>query len=218
MKLLLLGASGRTGQYIINEAIELKYEVNCLVRDPDKVRSHPLINIVPGDVSEPGQLKPLLKDCDAVLSVLNVSRKSDFPWSGLRTPADFMSSVTNGLLPLMEEVGVKRIIVCSAWGVGDSRPQIPGWFRWFIDHSNIGSAYADHERQEEILQDSGLNWTIVRPVGLTNNNKPEDVLESYHNESKPTLTISRKSVARYMLSAINNESLIRKTVAISKAR
>ncbi|MEO0331023.1 MAG: hypothetical protein AAF223_04960, partial [Bacteroidota bacterium] len=46
------------------------------------------------------------------------------------------------------------------WGVADSINDIPKWFRWFIDNSNIGVAYQDHERQEKILSKSSLDWTI----------------------------------------------------------
>lgn len=63
---------------------------------------------------------------------------------------------------------IKRCIVCSAWGVAESQKDIPFWFRWTIKFSNIRFAYEDHERQEDLLKSSDLNWIIVRPVGLTN--------------------------------------------------
>ena len=52
---------------------------------------------------------------------------------------------------------IKRIIMSSAWGVSDSRKDIPFWFRCTIDFSNIKYAYRDHEKQENLLENSELN-------------------------------------------------------------
>jgi len=95
-----------------------------------------------------------------------------------------------------------RFIVCSAWGVSEMTHDIPGWFKWLIQNSNIGVAYEDHNRQERIVSVSAFNWTILRPVGLTNSSKEQSVLESFDNHPKPSLTISRKSVAGFLLDSL----------------
>jgi hypothetical protein len=110
---------------------------------------------------------------------------------------------------------INRIVVCTAWGTSDTRNDLPKWFSWFINNSNIGVAYRDHELQEKLLQQSELKWTIVRPSGLTNSKKPQTVIESYQNLPKPKLTINRGEVARYMITAITNDGLIGKMPVIS---
>ena len=134
--------------------------------------------------------------CDGIISALNISRKSDFPWSKLRTPPMLLSDVMKHIISLTEKNGLKRVIVCSAWGVAETEQEIPVWFKWFIKNSNIGVAYKDHERQENELKKSKLDWTIVRPTGLTNFKNQKKIIESYSNEPKPKLTISRKNVAK----------------------
>ena len=89
--------------------------------------------------------------------------------------------------------------------------------KWFINNSNIGVAYKDDERQEKILSASKLDWTIVRPVGLSNSKKKEDIKETFSNKPKPSILISRQSVAEYLVSSLGKEDLIGKKVVISKA-
>lgn len=213
MKVLLLGATGRTGKHVLSTALEKGYQVHCVVRNPDKVDHR--AQVFEGTPSDITVLEKAIKGCDCVIGILNISRNSDFPWSKLRTPENFLSDVMGKLITLAEKNGIKRVVVCSAWGVSETKEDIPGWFNWFIENSNIGVAYKDHERQEKLLEDSELNWTIVRPVGLTNFGHSELVKESYDNLPKPGILISRKTLAHYLTESIQNEGLVHKKVVVS---
>lgn len=217
MKLLLLGATGRTGKLVLEKALAKGYEVNCLVRKADKVVPQQGLTIIEGNPANTTDLANAISDCDHIISVLNVSRKSDFPWAPLRTPKTYLSDVMKLLIPLAEARQIQRISVCSAWGVAETKADIPLWFKLFIDYSNIGYAYKDHERQEAILSNSKLNWTIVRPVGLTNSNKTTTIQETFNNTPKPNILISRDQVAEYLVNSLGDEQLIGKKVVISKA-
>lgn len=214
-RILILGATGRTGSHIVQTAIENGMAVTCLARNSQRVPDHPLVRIVEGDPGQSDQLEEAIRGCTHVISALNISRKSDFPWSPLRTPSTYLSDVMKVLVPLAEKHSVKHISICSAWGVGDTRKDLPFWFRWTIDWSNIKPAYLDHERQELVLKESSLGWTIIRPVGLTNQQASQSIRESHRNSPKPGLLISRKAVAGFLLSSLFREHLIRKTVTIS---
>lgn len=216
MKILILGATGRTGKLILSEALKQGFEINCLVRKPDKIKvNHSDLKIYKGSPEVISELKRAIKGCDAIISALNISRKSDFPWSKLRTPKTFLSDVMKNIISLTEKNKNVRIVVCSAWGVADTQKEIPFWFNWFIRNSNIGVAYKDHERQENLLKSSNLSWTIVRPSGLINLKKKQKIIESYQNEPRPKITISRKSVAEFMVNALSNEKLIGRSPVIS---
>ena len=169
-----------------------------------------------GAPEQVSDLENALKDCKGIISALNISRKSDFPWSKLRTPPTFLSDVMKNIILLTTKNGLERIVVCSAWGVAETEKEIPIWFKWFIKNSNIGVAYKDHERQENELKKSKLDWTIVRPTGLTNLKREKKIIESYNNEPKPKLTISRKNVAKFMANALKREELIGQTPVISE--
>lgn len=171
MKILLLGATGRTGKLVLKAAKENDYQINCLVRNKGKVEESNGVQVFTGNPNNADDLEKAIQGCEAIISALNISRTSDFPWANLRTPPQYLSEVMSKTLKLAEKHNINRLVVCSAWGVAETKDDLPGWFRWFIDNSNIGVAYKDHEHQEKLIRESDLDWTIVRPSGLTNSKK-----------------------------------------------
>lgn len=218
MTILLLGATGRTGKHVLETLLEQNHTVHALVRNKSKVsaQSSRLI-LFEGDTTNEQTLSNAMKGCEAIISVLNVSRTSDFPWSKLRTPTNLLSRTMTNILQVASTQSINKIIVCSAWGVHETKKEIPAWFRWFINNSNIGPAYKDHEKQEDLLRNSPFDFTIVRPVGLTNSTKQQSMRTLTDNSSRPKLTISRKSVAKFMVQQLTSNDFSRKAVTISQA-
>ncbi len=216
MRILVLGGTGRTGKLIIDYALSIGYQVNCLVRYPEKITLKNNLQIYQGSTLDGQDIEKASEGCDAILSALNISRTSDFPFAPLRTPKYFLSKTIQNVLKVAAKNDIKRLIVCSAWGVSESRKDIPFWFRWTIDYSNIKHAYLDHEKQENLIEKSTSNWTIIRPVGLTNGSKSQKTRESIDNKPKPSLLINRRSVAKYMVDSVKNNILIHKKITISR--
>ena len=217
MKILLLGATGRTGRHLLAQALQAGYEVNVLVRSRAAVSSQSdKLTIFESATFDKPSLEQAMTGCGAVLSALNISRTSDFPWAALRTPKTFLSDTLLIVNAVAQKTGVKRIILITAWGVHETKADIPGWFRWLIDTSNIGVAYRDHERQETFLQTTQLDYTIVRPVGLTNFTADKPIRVTINNEPKPSLTISRRNVAKFMLTALADGLHHQQIVTISE--
>jgi putative NADH-flavin reductase len=219
MKILILGATGRTGQHLLEQALQRGHLVHILVRDKSKVAFHTSnLTIFQGSPLDKMALENAMKGCEAVLSALNVSRTSDWPWSKLRSPKDILSSVMKNLIELMPTCSIRRLIFISAWGVAETKKDIPGWFRWFIDNSNIGYPYLDHENQEELARKTTLEWTAVRPAGLTNGRKIKKVKLSFNNDPKPNWLINRKSVASFMLDILEKNLYTRQSPVISRSK
>ena len=216
MKILLLGATGRTGKLVLETALKKDYEVNCLARNSQRIDQKPGVNVFEGNPVNSDDLLCAISGCDYVINTLNISRKSDFPWAKLRTPENYLSEVMSTLIPIAEKQNITRIVICSAWGVAETKSDIPWWFKWFIDNSNIGYAYRDHERQEALLMDSNLPWTIARPVGLTNSKRKQTIQESFNNQPKPKLTVSRQSVASYLVDSLQRAELEGSVVVVSR--
>ncbi len=216
-KLFILGSTGRTGKYLLEEALARGYEVNILVRDAKKISiSSEKLKIFGGNPTNKEDLAKALHGCTHVLSALNISRSSDFPWSGLRTPKDFLDKMVQNLIDLSKNNSLKNVVIISAWGVAETKQDIPFWFRWMIDFSNIKYGYLGHEQQEKRLQNSDLNYAIIRPVGLTNFENSKTIIVTKNNYPKPNLLISRKNVALFMLDVLEKESLNRQVITISE--
>jgi putative NADH-flavin reductase len=217
MKLLILGGTGRTGQFLIKEALDRGHTVHALVRRPEKLKvSSDHLLFFQGTPTRLEDLKKAMEGCNAVLSALNISRKSDFPWSKIVSPTDLLSTSIGNVVKLAPLNNIDRVIVISAAGAGDSAKYSPGWFKWIISHSNIGITYKDHDRQEQLLKDSNLRWTAVRPVGLSQSEKDKPVRVTVPGVEKPGFTISRKNVARFMLDILEQDQYIHEAPIISE--
>ena len=217
MRILLLGATGRTGRLLLKQALQRGHDVIVLVRDRHKIGfTDANLQVMQGHPADRACLDTAMKGCDAVLSTLNISRYNDFPWTPLRTPKDFLSNVMTQLIPLCEAHNIKRLIFTSAWGVGDTEKDIPGWFRWLLKKSNLRYPYQDLYRTEELVKKTSLEWTAVRPAVLLNSKKIRPAKISKENAPVPSLFINRASVASFILDALEHNLCVRETPVISK--
>jgi uncharacterized protein YbjT (DUF2867 family) len=200
-RLLMLGATGRTGGLAVDYALEKGIAVVALARHPEKLAKRPNLTVIAGSPTELEDVRRAITGCTAVLSVLNTHRESDFPWSKPVSPPRLMSSAITHAVTAMKEIGIRRIVVLSAAGVSDSADSVPWLFREVVRRSNLKIAYDDHEAQEAVLRSSGLDWTAVRAVALVGT-KIKRTRISYDNQPKPRLTISRKQTATFMVDCL----------------
>jgi len=215
MKLLILGSTGRTGHIIVEEALRRGYYVSVLVRDKSKVVSHSKkVTVFEGSPANEADLKIAMRGCKVIITALNISRTSDFPWAALRTPSTFLADTMKNIITVAKQQNVVRIITISAWGVLETKNEIPFWFKWLIDYSNIHVAYLQHEAQEELLRGSGLNWTAVRPTLLTSSTRLRKVRVSYNGFPKAGLFISRYSVAQFILKILQDNTYYKKSPTV----
>ena len=215
MRVLLLGATGRLGSQILKELNDKGIETSVLVRNPDRVKvKSEHIRVSKGDVTNINDLGIAMEECDVIISALNISRKSDFPWSKLRTPETLMSDVMKILVNTAGKNNIQKIVTVSAWGANDSEKDLPAWFRWVINNSNVKYGYQDHERQENILMNSKIDWTIVRPVGLSNSQSSKKANISTESVTSGIM-VGRRSVAMFIVENITNDEFNNKVVTIS---
>ena len=217
MKILILGATGRTGRLIVEEALKQGYELNVLVRDKNQISfSSKSIKVYQGTPARQTDLTLAMQGCDLVISALGIVRASDAPWSKLITAKNFISESIRNVIAEADQQNLKRLITVSAWGVGETRKEIPFWLRWLINYTNLRPVYAEHESQENLLANSNLNWTAVRPVALNDSKKIKTLKVSFNNFPKPSLYISRQSAAKFMVNIVKSDKYDTKSPTISE--
>lgn len=197
MKLLILGASGGVGRQLVAQAVGAGHQVTALVRDSSDWRAPSGITTERGEVLQAGVLDRLVPGHDAVLSALGQRRVNLIPWSRLLSPPDLMQQVVRLLIPAMESAEVRRLLVVSAAGVGDSAPAMNPAITALVRSSKIGTAYADLHAMEQRLHATTLDWTALRPVTLSNGRRTgrARIVERFGMTS----VISRADVADWML-------------------
>jgi putative NADH-flavin reductase len=204
MKLLILGATGKTGSELVKQALERGFEVTALVRSPHKIKiEDDRLTVVTGSPLDEEILNKIVTGNDAVLSALG---HPDLRESYLVTEA------ARTLITVMNTSNVKRFMILSSTLVspgGSFMTKIP---RYLTRH-----ALNDSAQMEKIVGPSNLAWTIVRLVRLTN--KSAASYRIFENEPPAVSpSISRKSVAVCMLDLVSDQSYFKKTISICALR
>jgi putative NADH-flavin reductase len=203
MNLLIFGASGKTGQHIVSQALEQGHFVTAFVRNPLKLKiSHNNLNVIEGDVVNYQIAEKAIKGQDAVLSALGAS-----------SPFKFDQSVVDGvnnIIKAMQTNKISRIIYMSFVGVKESR-NTAGFVIKYIAPRLLSTEIAGHEAREKMIEQSQLQWTIVRPATLTNGRHKAIYRSGEEIIAKGfTATISRADVADFMLKQVNDHSYLQK--------
>lgn len=162
MKLLIIGATGPTGREIASQALSRGHTVTALVRGAAKANFDPAVKKAVGDVLDGNSLGKALTDHEAVICSLGSAASGPFKKMTL------LSKGTHNLVAAMQAQGVKRLVCITGVGAGDSKGHGPWYYNWLIQPLMLRGVYEDKTRQEEIVRNSGLDWTLVRPALLSN--------------------------------------------------
>lgn len=208
MRLLLLGATGGTGQRVLRQALVRGHDVTVLVRRRDGLPPEASrARIVVGNVLDQASLATAMAGQEAVISALGVGKS--FKSEGL------IASAMPNIVAAMTQHGVKRLVFTSAFGVGETWRDTPFVPRLFI-RTLLRNVYADKAAGEAVLKQSDLDWTIVHPTGLTD--KPGT--GQYRVGERLTLkgfpTIPRADVADCLLRELEDRSHVKKSVLVSQ--
>ncbi|SET91518.1 NAD(P)-dependent oxidoreductase [Geodermatophilus poikilotrophus] len=174
MKVLVVGATGGSGRAAVEALAGRGHEVTAFARRASTVfGGRAGVRAVDGDATVPADVGRAVRGQDAVVVTLGISehplRVRLLGSSG--TPLEVRSRGTAAVVAAMAEEGVRRLVVQSSYGVGESRDRLPLSSRLVLALL-LRPQIADHERQERIVRDSGLAWTLVQPVYLTDGDEP----------------------------------------------
>ena len=214
MKILLLGSTGRTGKQIIEEALRRGHKISAIARDPGKLKDYK-IDITQGTPYDYETVEKAISGCDAVINTLNVSRKSDGLWAPLAAPTDMISKSASNAIKAMEKFGIKRFVALGTIGAGRSWKTSPAILKFIVSISNLKYAFADHGKQEEILEDSTMDYTICRAPMLSKNINLSGAIATKEGEKPASPVLSRNSAAEFFLDIIENNLHIRESVSLS---
>jgi len=174
MKVLVVGATGGTGRAAVEALVADGHEVTALARRAGAgFGGVPGVRPVDGDATVAADVHAAVRGQDAVVVTLGIAE------SAMRvrlrgpagTPLDVRSRGTAAVVAAMQEHGVRRLVVQSSYGVGETRDELPLSSR-LVFALLLKPQIADHEVQEGVVRRSGLDWTLVQPVYLTDGDEP----------------------------------------------
>jgi len=214
MNIIVFGATGASGRLVVEFAVAAGHTVTAFVRDARRLTViESGVRVVEGDAMDQASVASALRGQDAVICALGTmpEAKED---KARRQPAVPVCSVgTRNILTAMESCGCRRLVVESSACVGDSYSTgILG--AGFIVRLALRQVMEDKELQEAATMASGCNWTIVRPVKLTNA-PAKGILKSGVDLSwNIASSATRADVAHYMVRILDDDGTFRKAITL----
>ena len=205
MNITIFGATGTIGRLLVEQSLAHGHDVTAFTRDAARVTvEHDRLTVVEGDVTDAAACLPAVKDADAVIVVLGAGRQGEVREAG-----------TRAVVTAMQQAGGGRLVCQSTLGVGSSRPNLNAWWKYVMFGALLRPAYADHVRQERVVEESDLDWTIVRPSAFADRS-PAPVRHGFGgSESGLRLKIARADVAAFLLAQVEDETYLRRAVSVS---
>ena len=210
MKILVIGSTGPQGREFVAQALAAGHAVCAFARNPAALQPAPGLEVVRGDVFDQHSLDVAARGQDAAVSMLGVS------FAAARRPTNVFSQGTRNLIAALKAAGVRRLIVQSSFGVGDSRRDA-GLLERVFYALLLRGAYADKVLQEQAVRESGLDYTIVRPTRLTTAAGAGRYTARVGPGPVPS-SIARADVARFILDALGTREYVGKTVSLEADR
>lgn len=219
MKVAVIGATGGSGLAATQALLDAGHHVTAFARRPERLAiGSERLTRVAGDATRPADLTPAVAGHDAVLVTLGISenplRVRLFGTRG--TPLDIRSAGTRHVVEAMREQGVRRLVVQTTYGVGATRRRLR-FVERLLFSLLLAPQIADSELQDELVAQSGLDWTLVQPVHLTDAPGDEAPFVSSTGETA-RMSVSRRSLGRFLAQAVQSPQLVGKSVAVSGAR
>jgi putative NADH-flavin reductase len=203
MKVVVFGATGRTGHHLVRVAVSRRHQVTAFVLDRKRLlMDYSRLRVVEGDVLDAAAVDRALRGQDAVLAALAP------PPEG---PDTVLSKGTRNILEAMRRNRVRRLVCLSEAGVlgGDSASRLPRFRIPFL----MKDPFADRRRQILEIVDSGLDWIVVRAPRLN-----DDPLKGRYEISlgRPRhASITRLDLAIFMVNQLRSKEFVRKMPAVS---
>ena len=219
MKVLVIGSTGGSGRAAVAHLLTEGHEVTAFARRADPTLApHARLSVVTGDALDPADVDRAVAGQDAVVVTLGITENPlRVRLRGpARTALDVRSAGTRNVIAAMHRHGVRRLVVQTSYGVGDTRDRL-GLINRLFFALLLKPQIADTEIQNQEVADSGLDWVLVQPVHLTDDARDDLPFASTTGEVA-AMNVSRNSVGRFLAHATQSPAYIHRSVALSAAR
>ena len=207
MNVLIIGAAGKTGAIAVARAVAAGHVVTAFVRDAATYRAPANVRVVAGDASDQASVDKAMAGQDAVIDT--IGGKMPYRKTTLER------SVAGAVAAAMKANGVRRIVVISSFGVGDSADQVG----WFVEHVIVPTwlrgSTEDKAAMEQVVRASGMAFVIVRPAAL--NDHPATGKVKIFQGHDTAHEITRADVAQFCVDQLTSDEHVGGAVTIANS-
>jgi putative NADH-flavin reductase len=208
MNILLIGGTGKTGRQIVKQGLEQGHKITVIARQPKKLKlTHSNLYVHSGNVLDFNSIEKRFNNQDAVISALGHKR--------FIVKTTILSEGTKNVIKAMDKHGIKRFICITSLGINDRRFKLGLYYTLFVIPFLLLFYFLDKEKQERLIINSDLDWTIVRPGQLTNGEK-RTIYKHGSNLGSYIITrmISRADVAHFILKELMSKQYFQQKPAV----
>jgi putative NADH-flavin reductase len=208
MHIALFGATGRTGQLLLRDALQAGHTVTALVRDPSWAAvQDSSLTVLQGSIHDAAQVEQTITGADAVISVLGPIQNK---------PVYEISTATNGIITAMRRCGVRRLVMTAGAGVLDAN-DAPGTFDNLMGALVLltaGHVYEDMRQSVDAVRQSDLDWTVVRVPALTNAPRTGRIRVGYVGKGTGN-RLGRADLAEFLLKQATSKGYLHQAPVVS---
>lgn len=205
-KIAILGANGKVGKFLVNQALEKGYQVRILTRNSKNMTiTNKNIEPISGDALDLSAIQELLQGCKAVINAVGQPENESY----------IFSTVTEHILKVMKEYEMKRYILISggSLNVKEDQKGITNKIGVNLFQLFLPKMMQDKYKELQIIQSSEVDWTIVRLPFVIEGNGTGDIKESLVD--MPGIKIQNGDIAPFVIKQINSETYVGKCPLIS---
>ncbi|CAM4170200.1 NAD(P)-dependent oxidoreductase [Lacicoccus alkaliphilus] len=193
MKIIVFGATGGVGRSVVEQALEKGFDVTAFARTPSKLDvSDEQLTIIRGDAFNKDEVAAAIAGNDAVVSYLGSNK-------GMKKSSE-LEEMAKNIVDGMQEHHVKRIVYTASAGVEQEISGISGKLIMKL----LKNVLADHRKAVGHIRSNDLEFTIVRPMGLTDKDFTGEYREAQSGVPEKSRTIPRADVAHFIVRALTD--------------
>ncbi len=206
MNIVVFGAGGKTGKLVVERAVEAGHTVTAFVRDRSKEQRLG-VDIAVGDTGDAEAVRAAISGKDAVIDTI-----------GGKTPykeTELERTAAKNIIDAMQSEGVRRLVVVSMMGIGESHDQAPFWYEYLLMPTFLRGSTKDKTAMESEVEASSLDYVIARPPMLT-----EDPATGSYTVIPPGTTghkITRADLAAFLVGQVTNDAYVGQAVLVANS-
>ena len=209
MNITIIGASAGIGLGTLKRGLDRNHSITTLSRSGIEIEEKKSLKVILGDATNKADLLSSIQNADAIIVTLGTSKNMN------------ATTLFSDFAQLMVEIHKENkidipFIFVTGFGAGESKNYVPWLVKMFLKYF-LKDVYADKTKMEEIITNSDLNWTVVRPGRLFD----KELTEKYRIENKlfkgiNVGGINRADVADFLIKQAEKQTELKKYIAISE--
>ena len=209
MKITIIGASAGIGLETVKRGLNRNHSITTLSRSEIDIEEKKSLNMILGDATNKADLIKSIQNAEALIITLGTSKN-------MKT-TNLFSDFAKLIVEIHKENKIDiPVIFVTGFGAGESKNYVSWLVKMFLKYL-LKDVYADKTKMEEIITNSDLNWTVLRPGRLLD----KKLTEKYRIENKLYKGINigginRADVADFLIKQAENQTELKKYVAISE--